>query len=255
MYDEQDFTAMPILADALEDAGCTNEEVLAHCRGEGRHVRGCWVVDALVGDAFQPRVIPKPDPWKRLSESQRSDLIHTLHEFIAPKGQPVETGEYPPGVVSRAPLVPLDTLALLERELKARARRRGGIMVAGIFGVLGALTMLAETPLTGLVVMLVGLPFLVLAFGEDPSSGSVGGQTMKELITGTVESRERTLTIRGVRHVLRISGVDVTVPPEEFDRFPEGWRVRVARTYPGNVFLSAEVVSAELDDANAPTST
>ena len=40
---------MPILADALQDAGCTNEDVLTHCRGDGPHVRGCWVVDLLLG--------------------------------------------------------------------------------------------------------------------------------------------------------------------------------------------------------------
>jgi hypothetical protein len=49
MYDSRDFSAMPILADALEDAGCTNAEILDHCRGPGPHVRGCWVVDLVLG--------------------------------------------------------------------------------------------------------------------------------------------------------------------------------------------------------------
>lgn len=49
MYDSRDFSAMPILADALQDAGCDNEEVLSHCRGAGPHVRGCWVVDGVLG--------------------------------------------------------------------------------------------------------------------------------------------------------------------------------------------------------------
>lgn len=49
MYESQDFGAMPILADALMDAGCGHEGILAHCRGEGPHVRGCWVVDRLLG--------------------------------------------------------------------------------------------------------------------------------------------------------------------------------------------------------------
>ena len=49
MYDSRDFSAMPILADALEDAGCDDEAGLAHCRGSGPHVRGCWVVDACLG--------------------------------------------------------------------------------------------------------------------------------------------------------------------------------------------------------------
>jgi hypothetical protein len=46
---EQNFTLLPILADALEDAGCTLELVLDHCRQPGLHVRGCWVVDAILG--------------------------------------------------------------------------------------------------------------------------------------------------------------------------------------------------------------
>jgi biotin carboxyl carrier protein len=49
IYEERAFERMPILADALMDAGCDNEEIIAHCRGDGPHVRGCWVVDLLLG--------------------------------------------------------------------------------------------------------------------------------------------------------------------------------------------------------------
>ena len=49
MYDARDFSAMPILADALQDAGCDSDDLLNHCRGEGPHVRGCWVVDLVLG--------------------------------------------------------------------------------------------------------------------------------------------------------------------------------------------------------------
>ncbi|WP_439627597.1 hypothetical protein [Gemmata sp.] len=49
MYESRDFSAMPILADALQDAGCDSEEILNHCRGSGPHVRGCWVVDLVLG--------------------------------------------------------------------------------------------------------------------------------------------------------------------------------------------------------------
>jgi hypothetical protein len=48
IYDERRFEDTPILADALMDAGCHDEEILAHCRGPGPHVRGCWVVDLLL---------------------------------------------------------------------------------------------------------------------------------------------------------------------------------------------------------------
>jgi hypothetical protein len=48
IYDDRDFAIMPILADALEDAGCNNPEILSHCRGPGPHVRGCWVEDLIL---------------------------------------------------------------------------------------------------------------------------------------------------------------------------------------------------------------
>jgi hypothetical protein len=51
MEDSCDFSAMPILADALQDAGCDDESILDHCRGPGPHCRGCWVVDLVLGKA------------------------------------------------------------------------------------------------------------------------------------------------------------------------------------------------------------
>lgn len=62
MYESRDFTAMPVLSDALQDAGCEDEAVLSHCRDERTrgdertagthqavHDRGCWVVDLVLG--------------------------------------------------------------------------------------------------------------------------------------------------------------------------------------------------------------
>ena len=49
IYDERAFDRLPILADALEEAGCADSDLLSHCRGPGPHVRGCWVVDLLLG--------------------------------------------------------------------------------------------------------------------------------------------------------------------------------------------------------------
>jgi hypothetical protein len=50
VYESRDFGAMPILADALQDAGCDNEHILTHCRdASATHVRGCWVVDLVLG--------------------------------------------------------------------------------------------------------------------------------------------------------------------------------------------------------------
>jgi hypothetical protein len=56
IYDDRDLPAgtldrgrLGVLADALEDAGCDDADLVAHCRGAGEHVRGCWVVDLLLG--------------------------------------------------------------------------------------------------------------------------------------------------------------------------------------------------------------
>ncbi len=48
IYENREFGLMPVFADALEEAGCTDAEILAHCRSGGEHVRGCWVVDLVL---------------------------------------------------------------------------------------------------------------------------------------------------------------------------------------------------------------
>jgi hypothetical protein len=49
IYDDRASGRLPLLADALLDAGCDDDGILAHCRSEGPHVRGCWVVDLVLG--------------------------------------------------------------------------------------------------------------------------------------------------------------------------------------------------------------
>jgi hypothetical protein len=49
IYDDRAFDRLPLLADALMDAGCDDEQVIGHCRGPAPHVRGCWVVDLVLG--------------------------------------------------------------------------------------------------------------------------------------------------------------------------------------------------------------
>ena len=49
IYQDRAFDRMPILGDALEDAGCNQPDILGHCRGPEQHVKGCWVVDLLLG--------------------------------------------------------------------------------------------------------------------------------------------------------------------------------------------------------------
>jgi hypothetical protein len=49
IYAERRWDELPVLADALEDAGCRSDAVLGHCRSGGPHARGCWVIDRLAG--------------------------------------------------------------------------------------------------------------------------------------------------------------------------------------------------------------
>lgn len=49
IYDERLFEHMPLLGDALEEAGCVDEDILSHCRTAAEHARGCWVIDAILG--------------------------------------------------------------------------------------------------------------------------------------------------------------------------------------------------------------
>lgn len=49
IYDARDFDRLPILADALQEAGCDDTAILNHCRGPDSHTRGCWVVDLVLG--------------------------------------------------------------------------------------------------------------------------------------------------------------------------------------------------------------
>src|SRR5262249_21491924 len=49
IYEERRFEDLPILGDALEEAGCNNEDILNHLRQPGDHTRGCWALDLVLG--------------------------------------------------------------------------------------------------------------------------------------------------------------------------------------------------------------
>lgn len=49
IYDNRDFQNLPMLAKALVNAGCTDQEILEHCRSSGPHAKGCWVIDLVLG--------------------------------------------------------------------------------------------------------------------------------------------------------------------------------------------------------------
>jgi hypothetical protein len=51
VYQERAFDRLPVLADALQDAGCDHDDLIRHCRSAGPHVRGCWAIDLILGKA------------------------------------------------------------------------------------------------------------------------------------------------------------------------------------------------------------
>ncbi|OWK36482.1 hypothetical protein FRUB_09045 [Fimbriiglobus ruber] len=48
IYTDRAFDRLPILADALQEAGCDSPDLLTHCRAESVHTRGCWAIDLLL---------------------------------------------------------------------------------------------------------------------------------------------------------------------------------------------------------------
>jgi hypothetical protein len=69
------FDRLPILADALEEAGCDDARVLAHCRDDAHHARGCWVVDLIL---------------RRHAQRPASDQASIAFPVLYPPSQPVE---------------------------------------------------------------------------------------------------------------------------------------------------------------------
>jgi hypothetical protein len=49
IYNDRAFDRMPELADALQEAGCDDQDMLSHCRRPGPHVKACWIVDLVLG--------------------------------------------------------------------------------------------------------------------------------------------------------------------------------------------------------------
>jgi hypothetical protein len=69
IYDSYAFDRLPDLADALEEAGCDNQEILNHCRASRPHVRGCWVVDLVLGKEQTFVSTEGPPPYTRRGNS------------------------------------------------------------------------------------------------------------------------------------------------------------------------------------------
>ena len=57
VYDGQAFELLPILADALEEAGCDALTLMSHCRSAGPHAQGCWALDRVLGRSTEPAAV------------------------------------------------------------------------------------------------------------------------------------------------------------------------------------------------------
>lgn len=119
------------MADALEDAGCHDPEIVAHCRDCGEHVRRCWVVDAVTGRKQGWRM-PNPSPprsrlaalgtagaLRRDCEPHRGELLAGLGELILICGM-VSLLTCAPALIGL--VVSLVVIAVAQRDL-ARMRR------------------------------------------------------------------------------------------------------------------------------------
>ncbi len=81
IYEEKVFDRLPTLGRVLEEAGCHDTEILRHCRGSGPHIRGCWVVDLILGETFVPRKPRKldltPAEWDTCTDADK--MLYCLH--------------------------------------------------------------------------------------------------------------------------------------------------------------------------------
>ena len=93
---EQAFDRMPILADALEEAGCDDRVILDHCRGCERHVMGCWVVETVLDDECRQPVLRRPPPkgtrvgriWQAIQKEMRVRPLTPTEKLLLPLVEP-----------------------------------------------------------------------------------------------------------------------------------------------------------------------
>jgi hypothetical protein len=104
IYEGRAFDRLPVLADALEEAGCDAAELLDHLRGPGPHVRGCWALDLLPGKSW-------PLPWPRGKGVKRA----------AHSGEPATIRQTPANVISQ--VAATATAAVSHRRLRSTNER------------------------------------------------------------------------------------------------------------------------------------
>lgn len=87
LYEQHRFESLPILADALEEAGCDNAALLDHCRLPAKHVRGCWLLDSLLqktNSQSSQTTAPVLQPLQGRSETSSRRRRRQSHAIILP---------------------------------------------------------------------------------------------------------------------------------------------------------------------------
>lgn len=115
IYEERAWDRMPILADALEDAGCSDPRILEHCRSDAAHAKGCWVIDLLTGGeplgVAQEEALDRPEPppltlprpaWVVTLAAGCTATDHPLGDAYARHRLPLLAQEFPEVILDRA---------------------------------------------------------------------------------------------------------------------------------------------------------
>jgi hypothetical protein len=78
---EGDFATLPVLADALEDAGCSAVDLLAHLRGPGPHIRGCWALDRVRGPEEKDEPAEESEEARQARRADREEDPEAFDNF------------------------------------------------------------------------------------------------------------------------------------------------------------------------------
>jgi len=226
---------MPVLADALMDAGCDNDEILNHCRGDGPHVRGCWVVDLVLNLAPKPRppkTIPAP-VLTGLHASVASTLAEVFPRLFSAR----------PASVERVPLDAEDLSFLTARRKQLRSASVCAILLAVLL--LGGAAWMGWAEGSGLAVIPGLLGFAAACVGS-VLAATVNQdlrEPAKEIVRGTIRGHRKDRQYSSC--YLQIDDVEVFVPDDVYARFKDGQLVRLERTVGSKLLLKIDAVQEQ----------
>jgi hypothetical protein len=216
IFKENAFDRLPELADALAAAECKDEQVLAHCRSQGPHVRGCWVVDLVLGARVDPSPVRK---YAAKVQAERETPLPALEPGAVWVGVPqayeviflYDDGNR--GALEQSPLGELGSEIFHENEL--RSLEEAGLLRAFSFDARER-----EDPFEGQVYV-----------GRPPDSDRITKQSAKRPQRGRLRLPTGRLRIEAV--------TSLTIGPEEAEE--QGAEVRVpAGVYEAGLYVRTD---------------